>query len=178
LKEIGSIKVKDKMDVNIFIWKMHAFQKEHNITNQCISNSVLLRDFLISRGLNAKVKAVLSEHCVKDEKRMVLTCHMIVDVEGQGLVDASYDIFRYDAKYMDTISVVMKRLKSMNPDAIIEGLSMREIMSKFIEFIKQAEQINDNRVVPTDYMIEQLNYIETSKKMTLKQLKEKVNEKN
>ena len=140
---------------------MLDFQKEHNITNQCVSNSVFLRDFLKSRGLNAKVKAVFSEHFVEEEKRMVLTCHMVVEIEEQKLVDASYDIFRYNATYMDNISTIMKRLKTtMNSDIIKEGLSMKEVVSRFIEFIKDAEKINNNeKSFVNEYMIKQLKYI-------------------
>ena len=139
---------------------MLDFQKEHNIRNECVSNSVFLRDFLKSRGLTAKVKAVFSEHFVEEEKRMVLTCHMVVEVEEQKVVDPSYDICRYDAIYMDNISVVMERLKKGNPNAKLEGLSVREVVSRFIEFIKDAEDINNSKkTICNEYMIKQLKYI-------------------
>ena len=139
---------------------MLDFQKEHNIRNHCVSNSILLRDFLKSRGLNTKVKAVISEHCVEEEKRMVLTCHMVVEIEEETVVDPSYDICRYNAIYMDNISIVMERLKKRNPNAKEEGLSVREAVSRFIEFIKDAEEINNSKKYTcNEYMIKQLKYI-------------------
>ncbi len=153
---------------------MYAFQKERNIERQCIENSMLLRDFYLSQGINAKVKAVLSQYSENDEARLI--CHMIVEI-GQGLIDPSYEIFRHDATYMDNICIVMKNIKKTVNSKAIEGISIKEVLTNFIKFIKIAERINNEEHDSfTDYNLEQLNYIKTSKVITLAEAKKAINE--
>ena len=65
---------------------------------------------------------------------------------------------------MDNISIVMERLKKGNPNAKQEGLSVREAVSRFIEFIKDEEEINNSKKpICNEYMIKQLNYIKNHK---------------
>ena len=169
------------MDINESLWKMFAFQKERNITKQCISNSILLRDFCVSCGIDAKLKAVITYHTDNEACTDVLTCHMVVETEG-GLIESSYELFKHDPMYMDNITVVMKCIKSKN-GSIGRGMTVKEVIANFIEFIRLADDCNNSK--KDRYMIDNLNYKERKyldeqlnyviqNKDTLEKLKQKV----
>jgi hypothetical protein len=125
--------------VNQLVYAMLEYQKQNNITGKCVVNSVYLRDYLLSIGMKADVKAVIAGYINEERKEQFLVCHMVVETE-QGIVDPSYEISQHDATYVDKLHNIkgwehMKTCKS-------EGLSVREVITNFISFIKQADEIN------------------------------------
>ena len=124
-------------NVNQVLEAMLEFQKKHGIKNKCVANAVYLREYLLSIGMSAKVKAVVTYHTIEEEKAQFLTCHMVVETE-QGIVDPSYDISRHNAKYFDELHNIKGFMEGKTV-----GIASKELVSNFINFIDMADKINN-----------------------------------
>ena len=123
---------------------MMEFQKKNDIKNECVGNAVYLRNYLLSIGVPAKVKAVATYHTNDELEAHCLTCHMVVDID-QGILDPSYDISRHNAKYFDELHNIKGFMGCLN-----EGLTPKEFVSKFINFIDMANKLNNKGFTITD----------------------------
>jgi hypothetical protein len=134
--------------VNQLVYAMLEYQEKNNITRECVANSVYLRDYLLSIGMKANVKAVIAGYKNEERKEQILVCHMVVETD-QGIVDPSYDISQHDATYVDELHRIrgwehMKTCKKTE-----DSLSVKEVITSFINFIKKADEINTKDLTVT-----------------------------
>lgn len=134
-------------EVNMFLKHMNEYQKKNNIVAKCIANSMLLRKYLLSNNHYAKLKAVFAVYDNKDLKKSVLSCHMVVEVNDEGnIIDPSYEVNQHDVQYMDKIPELVKYLKRLKESCtvIMDGLSIQQAIVNFVEFLKNADDVNNN----------------------------------
>lgn len=116
---------------------MWDYQKQNGIVGQCLTNAQYLRDCFIGNGINAEsvpVFALTSDgHCV---------IHMIVKVDGE-FYDPSYEIHSKVLDYCLTYSEVRK----CAPNIRDGGLSLREGLKLFLEFVDFAKKQNQGEII-------------------------------
>ena len=137
---------------------MYKYQKNNNITKQCITNSMYLRDTLIANGIHSKVNAVMAVWANNDNE--LYNCvHMVVEY-NDFVLDPSYEIHIKDACYYDQIKLVMEMYKDNNLKLSEEQI--KELITKHIKMIKTAERINKGEclVVDKDYYHSQADDVE------------------
>ena len=121
---------------------MLAYQKKHNITKFCIANATYLKDFINSIGIACKVVPVINVMTDHTKKINIITVHMVVELDNGNMFDPSYEIYQHkDSDYFNNIADYNSWLKKA-PNVISTGLSHKETVSGFIEFIATAERIN------------------------------------
>lgn len=140
---------------------MHKYQEENNIKAMCLTNCQFYLDSMRASGLYAKAVAVLALDFAKDGSVAIITVHMVIETKD-GIVDPSWEHSKNkNLQYVDTLAYInWSGCESMK----IGGLSRRELVETFIEFIKNAEIINndENKCLITDkaYYYAQADYCE------------------
>jgi hypothetical protein len=151
--------IKVKMNKPI-IKHMWDYQKQNGIVGQCLTNTQYLRDCFLGNGINAESVPVFA---LTSDGRCVI--HMIVKVDGE-FYDPSYEIHSKALDYCLTYSEVRKYASNIRDGALCAdpkgGLSLREGMKTFLEFIKFAERQNKGEIVVVnkEYYYAQADYVE------------------
>jgi hypothetical protein len=120
---------------------MHKYQEENNVKAMCLTNCQFFLDCMRASGLNAKAVAVLALDCAKDHSVAITTVHMVIETKD-GVVDPSWEHSKNEnLQYVKTLSC-LDWTGCENKE--IEGMSRRELVETFIEFIKYAETMNND----------------------------------
>jgi hypothetical protein len=126
-----------KGTIERFIKDLFRYQKKNGIVGQCITNAQYFRDSAIASGADAKSIAVIA--LTKDKKLVV---HMVVEIEGV-LLDPSYEI----ASTVDTYYRTYKEIRDDLPFIESIGLSPREFLKTFLEFIDMSKRQNEGEII-------------------------------
>ena len=143
-----------KMVLNL----MYNYQSKHNITKQCITNSIYLRDTLLANRIPSKVKPVIAVWATNDDELMICV-HLVVEYKDH-MLDPSFEVHCQNADYYDKLNTVLSLYKDTNVDT--RGLLPKDIISKYLKFIKIAERINNGECLVADkrYYHSQADYVE------------------
>ena len=135
------------------ITKMLRYQAIHDIKGKCVDNTKYLMDSInASAGRKvAKVKAVLA--CWNDEHDTMICVHLVVMVNDV-LYDPSYETSRHSPVYIDKIKDI---------DFTSHSISLRDILSNFLQFMSIAKGINEGRMILSDtkYYNNQADFMES-----------------
>jgi len=126
--------------INNILSKMYDYQQEHNITEECLTNSQYLYQYIRIHNLaKCSVKAVIAVINVDRFTQIVCPNHFVLEIENE-IIDPSYEY----KKYSNVIYY-----KNYNEFIDTEyGLLYRGEYSKikhinsFCRFVKLAIQIN------------------------------------
>ena len=142
---------------------MREYQKENNITKQCITNSQYLYDIIkMNSSNNVKTKAVFVFSDKNEEDACIfISGHLVVVLDDDTMIDPSYDIFCLkNTSYFDNI----KDLMNIFDDKVLvkTKFDIKKIIRDHIHFMKIAEQINNGDCVITEkeHYNRQADYIE------------------
>lgn len=119
------------------IQHMLDYQKQNGIVGQCLTNTQYLRDCFLGNGINAESVPVFA---LTSDGRCVI--HMIVKVDGE-FYDPSYEIQSKALDYCLTYSEVRK----CAPNIRDGGLSLREGVKTFLEFVDFAKKQNQGEII-------------------------------
>ena len=124
--------------MSIIINKMYEYQKEYNITKECILN------FKVLVGLHkgAKFKAVMVLGKCNDTL-YINGGHFVVEHNDE-IIEASYDVYKIQKRsYYDSLK---KILDELNNSKLMEKLQIdkKNIVENFIKFKKLEKCLNDN----------------------------------
>jgi hypothetical protein len=149
--------------ISNIILSMREYQKENNITKQCITNSQYLYDIIkMNSSNNVKTKAVFVFSDKNEEDACIfISGHLVVVLDDDTMIDPSYDIFCLkNTSYFDNI----KDLMNIFDDKVLvkTKVDIKKIIRDHIHFMKIAEQINNGDCVITEkeHYNRQADYIE------------------
>jgi hypothetical protein len=130
----------DEHKIVSMVLGMREFQKINCIKNQCISNVLYFIKKLDSSN-RIKIKPVIVVS-FDDETNIfkIIGGHLIVVLkDGELVIDPSYDVDSLKNKsYFGTIEDFIKGVPS------IEESKLKQIIGYFLEFVKIAEQMNND----------------------------------
>jgi hypothetical protein len=127
---------------------MLDYQKQNQITKQCITNCLYLyRQIRCSSNLNPKVISVfMTSHEPDTETINFFSGHLVITFDNNGktyIVDPSFEFWSKKNKtYMFTVSELQQ-----NHPYFKKCDRMREIINDFIEFDKLASRINNGECI-------------------------------
>uniref|UniRef100_A0A6C0LE21 Uncharacterized protein n=1 Tax=viral metagenome TaxID=1070528 RepID=A0A6C0LE21_9ZZZZ len=143
---------------------MREFQRINCIKNECVTNVQYLYDcFKINSASAIKAKPVIVVSI--DDETQTFICvggHLIILLDdNETIIDPSYDVFSLKNKsYYDNIKDLMDSFNNESKE-ILKQIFQKSI-SKFLEFIKLADRINNGELVICDkkFYNNQADYIE------------------
>jgi len=145
------------------ILSMREYQKENNVTKQCVTNAQYLYDIIkMNSTINVKTKAVLVFSKNNEENSFtIVSGHLILTLGDETVIEPSHEIFCYQNKsYFDNI----KDLMSIFDDKVKlkSNIDIKKVISDHMHFMKISEQINNGEFIITDkdYYNQQADYIE------------------
>jgi hypothetical protein len=139
---------------------MHAFQALHNTQGRCMDNAVFLKDSLTASGRHARVQAVIATWT--DASRVNVVVHMVVVDAVQGIIDPSFEVARQpNVQYATTINGSPLGRGHLSAG----GISRRDAIATFLEFIEHAKCINAGMFLLSDkeYYNAQADYLGAGK---------------
>lgn len=146
---------------------MWEYQKLHDISDMCITNTAYLHDQIISNGMFSKAKAVIMTSIKSDEELVVVGGHLVLQIDEDDdelLVDASYDCISMPrAQYFDNITLLLKAYPMLKTQQEL----LKKTITMFMEFKKYESWINDKDLCPTtyeEYYHKQADYVEAKLK--------------
>lgn len=123
-----------------FAEKMYEFQKEYNITKECIFNCKVYVDILKSINRNPKFKAVMVLGHYSDDTLYINGGHFVVDLDGN-FHEVSYDVNKIKERhYFDNIKQVLENIDKFKNLQV----SKKDIIDNFIKFKKIEKCLNDD----------------------------------
>jgi hypothetical protein len=139
------------------ILHMRQFQKDNNITKQCMTNSQYLYDTIKmnSSYTNVYIQPFMVCYSKINGLFSCMCIHLAVVIDDE-ILEPSNEIYELnDAVYCKNVS----QLKGC--------LSRREYIKKFIDFYKLAETMNNGQciVADKDFYNKQADYVEKMKKI-------------
>ena len=123
---------------------MWQYQDIHNIKGMCIANSYYLKQFINSMNITCKMTPVISIYTDDITSRNIITVHMIVKLDNGDLYDPSWEIEKHKAYPCETVAEYNSWHKQSPVIHTTDGLSHKELIHNFIEFMATAEGINNN----------------------------------
>lgn len=131
--------------MDLTLRKMYAFQALHDAQGRCLDNAVFLKDSLTASGRHAQVQAVVATWT--DASRVNIVVHMVVVDAVQGIIDPSFEVARHpNVQYATTINGSPLGQGHLSAG----GLSRRDAIAKFLDFIKHAKCINAGMIPLSD----------------------------
>lgn len=143
--------------------KMLEFQMKNKIIRQCITNTQYLYDTIrYNTNYDVEACAVL---CIENGKSKDDMCNIIVHmilISGDEIIDPSHEIVAKDCIYIDNIKTFNEMTKEIN----ITKDGLRNIIKKYLEFVKFADDINNNvcLVANLKFYRDQADYVESALK--------------
>jgi hypothetical protein len=144
------------------ILSMREFQKEHNITSQCVTNAQYLYDIIKTNTSNdVKTKAVFVFSNDNMETAFFVGGHLVILLDDDTVIDPSYDIFcRTNNRYFDNVKDFMNIFDDKT--ALSTRIDIKKLLHDHITFMKLAERINNGEFIITEkkFYNDQADYIE------------------
>lgn len=125
--------------------KMYAFQEQHNIINECLTNAQYLFNYIITNKLsdNCKVKAVIVVISPDVNNLTICGNHFVVNLNGV-IIDPSYQYHKETKKiYYDNYDKFIYETFEVAKYGAYNGeYSKKKYVNKFINFKKLEEKVN------------------------------------
>ena len=150
---------------NIIV-SMREYQKENNITKQCITNAQFIYDIIKFNSTNdVKTKSVIVFSNDKETNSVTLVGgHLVIILDDDNdVIDPSYEVFSLKNKlYFDNIDNFMSYFNEDDKITLKSKLNIKKVISDYLKFIKISEQINNGKFIITnkEFYNKQANYIE------------------
>jgi hypothetical protein len=143
---------------------MHQFQKENEITKECITNVQYFYDIMNTEGLCVKAKPVFAIYSIINEMQYdtIVVIHMVIELKNGGIIDPSYEISSIDdCQYCDNTKTLIKTLSTYPSPLSKEYIT--SAITKFLKFKNLADDINANKFIICDkeFYHNQHDYITT-----------------
>ena len=132
------------------ISRMHKFQQERGVENQCVTNVQFLYDTIKhsphATDIDVKARACLVLETSASLMRVVV--HLVISVDD-ATIDPSYDIASLKTKdYYFSLPAFLK-------EAVKRGINLpldfkKDIVEKFIVFLDLARRVNAGELLVTD----------------------------
>jgi len=161
------------MEINKVRDAMLEFQKNNNIKNECVTNCIIMRDYLKCLNIDdVKVKSVIVIG-TRNKQRVINTGHLVIDIGNDEMIECSHDVNSYEN---DTYIDKLKNLFYILPN--LTKNQKKEAIENTLSFKRYENLLNNGEFCVTSKVYhEQLNYIEKKcnlKFYTKKQFGEKV----
>jgi hypothetical protein len=140
---------------------MHDYQQRNNIVGECATNVQYLADTLRHNfDTTVEAKPVYMTTLTEDGELKIWTGHVVLFVEGVGIIDPSYETSHYtNSNYFASLTHLIQMYPSVKQDT---GFC-RKSLEKYLEFEKLAQLINkpDSLIVMNkQYYDAQHEYVE------------------
>lgn len=150
--------------MNRILSHMHQFQKDNEITKECITNVQYYYDIMNTKGFNVKAKPVVALYSKLNgnEHTTITVIHMVIEYENGIILDPSYEISSIkNCQYCDSIKVLIELLSTYPTPLTKEYIA--SILTQFIKFKKIADDINLDKFIicNKDFYHNQHAYIES-----------------
>lgn len=140
------------------IVKMREYQKKHNITRECITNTQYLLDNMKTNGMdNVKAQAVIVVG-QRDGDIIVYGGHIVVVDDEENIYEASYELSSLDKKrYYNNFKDFMDFSKEIGSESL-----KKQTLTEFLKFTKNANRINSGEglICNKQYYHKQANYVD------------------
>ena len=148
--------------MNRILSDMHQFQKDNEITKQCITNVQYYYDIMNTKGFNVKAKPVIAIYSKLNgnEYITITVIHMVISYENGIILDPSYEIGSIqNCQYCDTIKGLIELLSTYPSPLTKEYIA--SIITQFVKFKKIADDINQDKftICDKDFYHNQHDYI-------------------
>lgn len=143
--------------VRAVLFAFHHYQRENNITEECVTNVSTFIDIikqLIPNKITAKAVVCLGRNDEKNEA-YIICGHLVVDIVGLGIFDPSYEIHKLkNTKYCESFKALDGAYKTREDS--------KKHLKEHLEFIKIAERINNGEFLihNQEHYDKQLDFIE------------------
>lgn len=118
--------------IHDIISKMHEYQKKHNVTACCMTNTQILYDLLSSTG------RVQVRPCVVVQKDCSIV-HLIVLWDDEMILEPSYEVaFLKEKRYIMNLSSI--------DFSLITQHDKRQFVQWFVDLSKRANEINNGEL--------------------------------
>jgi len=134
-------------NISIICKLIREYQKNNNITDQCMTNTQFLYTFIKNNfpNMDVHVKAVI---CCADIGNDTIKniIHLMIVVDGQ-YYEPSYDTYKLQGrKYFTTIKDL---LEGFVPNTLIKD-NLKEIVSPFMRFVDLEKRMNSGEFLICD----------------------------
>ena len=149
---------------------MYEYQKQNNITKQCVTNTQYLFDSYkasLKNRCQVKVKAVIVSSTNESMTDHFLTAgHVVVAIADNGsndfsnIIEPSYEInCRKNIEYYDNVKDFIK----YSHQELLKKYNMKVVIKGHIDFTKIAEKMNNGELCITDRELyhKQADYVES-----------------
>jgi len=141
---------------------MHQYQKDNNITKQCVTNVQYLYDVFkcnINEYFTFKAIPVM---CIgyRGNDIIIVKGHLLLKLEDR-IIDPSYEIDSLDNLHIyDNIKMF---LDALSVNEALQDFIRKDVVTTFLTFKSLADQINSGGLVTDkDYYNNQADYIEAN----------------
>ena len=138
---------------------MHSYQKENGITKECCTNVQYLIDQCRSMFLNKVEARPVFMTYIENEECKVWNGHVILYVEGVGLLDPSYETSHLqNTNYFGSITDLLSMFPSIKED---KQFCLSSIQN-YLTFQKLADKINTPSkciIITKEYYHSQHDYV-------------------
>lgn len=152
--------------INDIINLMLEYQKNNNITKECITNAIYCCDQLNYNGYKSKVKAVIMTS-INNEELSVCGGHLVIDIGNNQLIDASYETnSKPNQNYFDNINNLIAMYPSIKNDKELLSFTIKNFMN-FIKIEKDINYYYKCIVSNKEHYNKQANYVEKKLRVIL-----------
>ena len=156
--------LKHRMDV--LCTCMHEYQKNNNITSQCISNTLFLYQQLKPFDKDNKISVenvlMLGKRKIEDEGYVITAGHIVLMFEGD-VIEASYEFQQMQEKtYFNKLNQMLKGVSDLDwPSQEARDICRRHVVTTFLEFTEVSKSILNGTCDywRTLYFKEQVKYV-------------------
>ena len=120
-----------------FVASMLEYQKAHNITAECVTNTQMLYSAMKASGMDVKAKAVIVAINHSETEIELCGAHMVV-VTGNKIVESSYEYHQLTRTYFKDIKTFLSEV----PQVLKLKDQYKEVISDYLTFVKMEERIN------------------------------------
>ena len=134
--------------------KMYDFQREHDITQQCLTNAIFLHSYIKKNmsGYDCRLKAVLVVENTTPNLMIFCSNHMVMEINGR-LIDPSYEYHKLaNPIYYDSYQDCMDKTFNVYIDVEKYGpykgtFSKKKYLNSFNRFVKIEQKINTKNII-------------------------------
>lgn len=143
--------MEDEVIMSNIILSMREYQKENNITRQCVANAQYLYDTIKMNYSfsfnNIKTKAVIVfSNNNEEQTQKIVAGHLVIELDDGLLIEPSYDVFSLKNKsYFDNIKDLLNTFD--NKDEFKTNIKTKKLIYDHINFVKISEQINNGELL-------------------------------
>lgn len=146
-----------------FIELMHKYQKENNITKQCVTNVQYLYDIFKCNVNEYFTFEAVPVMCIgiRNDAIIIVKGHLVFKIEDR-IIDPSYEIDSLENLHIyDNIKLF---IDALSVNEALHDFVKKDIITTFLTFKSFADQINSGGLVITDkdYYNKQADYVDAN----------------